>query len=175
MDRVLEAISYAARRHAGQLRKDGRTPYVAHVVRVMTIVVREFGVLDDDVLTAAVLHDTLEDTLADYDELEEHFGSTVAKYVAALSKDRRLPEPQREAEYTAALQSAPWQVQLCKLADLLDNLRDSRLHADASRAQARTRLIARAGQLLEVLRPALEHRWGHALRLLEEELALHRS
>jgi (p)ppGpp synthase/HD superfamily hydrolase len=173
MDRLLEAISYAARQHAGQLRKDGCTPYVAHVFRVMTILAREFGVLDDELLTAAVLHDTLEDTSADYDELEEHFGRTVAQYVAALSKDCRLPEPQREAEYTAALQSAPWQVQLCKVADLLDNLRDTRINDDPRRAQLRARLVARASQLLDALRPTLQHRWGHALRLLQDELAAH--
>src|SRR6266702_1696056 len=91
---LLEAIAFAARAHQGQLRKDQRTPYVSHVFRVCLIVRQVFGVDDASVLTAAVLHDTIEDTTTDFDDLAERFGATVAGWVAILSKDKRLVDEQ---------------------------------------------------------------------------------
>src|SRR5689334_23515001 len=86
------AVSYAARQHAGQLRKDGQTPYFAHPVRVALVVRHVFDVADETALTAALLHDLIEDTKTDYDDLFEEFGRDVADAVAALSKDSRLPQ-----------------------------------------------------------------------------------
>jgi guanosine-3',5'-bis(diphosphate) 3'-pyrophosphohydrolase len=123
---LLDAIAFAARAHRDQLRKDGETPYVSHVFRVCLIVRQVFGIDDLHVLTAAVLHDTVEDTTTDYDDVAERFGPEVAAWVAALSKDKRLPEPEREQAYVEQLQHAPWQVKVAKLADVFDNLLDSR-------------------------------------------------
>src|SRR5580704_12405344 len=96
--KLWDAIAFAARAHQGQLRKDGRTPYVSHVFRVSMVLRDLFGVTDHGVLTAAVLHDTLEDTTTDFDDLRE-FGDEVAGWVALLSKDKRLPEEQRGEAY----------------------------------------------------------------------------
>jgi len=106
---LLDAIAFAARAHHGQLRKDGRTPYVSHVFRVCLTVRHLFGVEDPQVLMAAVLHDTIEDTRTDYDDLADLFGPTVADWVAALSKDMRAPDEQREDAYCRTLSAAPWQ------------------------------------------------------------------
>ena len=121
----LDAISFAARAHQGQLRKDRATPYVAHVLRVGTIVRHVFGLDDPRILTAAFLHDTIEDTTTDFDDLEEGYGAEIAGWVALLTKDMRLPEAEREKAYLEGLDQAPWQVKAAKLADLLDNLLDS--------------------------------------------------
>src|SRR5262245_42497729 len=75
---LLNAVAFAARAHRPQLRKDGQTPYVSHVFRVCLVVWHVFGVDDPRVLTAAVLHDTIEDTTTDYDDLREQFGDDVA-------------------------------------------------------------------------------------------------
>src|SRR5207249_11061268 len=91
---LLEAVAFAARAHDGQTRKDGRTPYVSHVFRVCLILRHVFGLDDSQALTAAALHDTVEDTTTDFDDVEESFGRDVAEWVAALSKDKRLPEPE---------------------------------------------------------------------------------
>ena len=53
------------RAHAGQVRKDGRTPYVAHCFRVTMTVRDVFGCTDPVCLCAALLHDTIEDTGVD--------------------------------------------------------------------------------------------------------------
>jgi guanosine-3',5'-bis(diphosphate) 3'-pyrophosphohydrolase len=122
---LLDAVAFAARAHRGQLRKDGATPYHSHVFRVCLIVRHVFGVDDPAVLTAAVLHDTIEDTTTDFDDLDERFGAEVASWVALLSKDKRMRDDEREAAYCDGLRAAPWQVKICKLADLYDNITDS--------------------------------------------------
>jgi guanosine-3',5'-bis(diphosphate) 3'-pyrophosphohydrolase len=122
---LLDAIAFAARAHRHQLRKDGRTPYVSHVVRVCLVLRHVFDIDDPATLTAAVLHDTIEDTTTDYDDLHERFGAEVAGWVALLTKDMRQEHDAREAAYAEALRAAPWQVKACKLADLFDNLHDS--------------------------------------------------
>src|SRR5687768_1806066 len=120
-----QAASFAARAHAGQLRKDGRTPYVAHPVRVALTVRHVFGIDDETALVAALLHDVIEDTKTDYDDLAEEFGRDAADAVAALTKDGRLPEPEREAAYDRQLSAASWQARLVKLADVYDNFCDT--------------------------------------------------
>lgn len=160
MSRLLDAVAFAARAHRGQVRKDNQTPYHSHVFRVCLIARHVFGVEDPAVLTAAVLHDTLEDTTTDYDDLSEWFGPEVAGWVAALSKDGRRPEPEREAEYSAVLARSPWQVQVCKLADVYDNLTDSaRLgpeKAEQTIQRARVYLEAIGSDLKEPARKAFE-------------------
>jgi guanosine-3',5'-bis(diphosphate) 3'-pyrophosphohydrolase len=144
---LLEAVSFAARAHRHQLRKDDKTPYAAHVFRVCLVLRHVFGISDPAALTAAALHDTIEDTTTDYDNLAEHFGDEVAGWVALLSKDKRQPEEAREEAYLAALAGAPWQVKACKLADLFDNLMDS----SHFRPEQQARTIKKAKDALKAL------------------------
>ncbi|MCI0376050.1 MAG: HD domain-containing protein [Gemmataceae bacterium] len=131
MQSVLQAASMAGRAHQGQLRKDNETPYVCHVFRVCLILRDLFGFDDPRMLIATLLHDTIEDTLIDFDDLESAFGAEIALWVSLLTKDKRLPESKREKAYLARLARAPWQVKACKLADLCDNMLDaSALSAD---------------------------------------------
>ena len=76
--RLMDAVAFAARAHRHQLRKDQRTPYVSHPFRVCLTLQLVFGIDDADVLTAAVLHDTIEDTTTDVDDLAEQFGLEIA-------------------------------------------------------------------------------------------------
>jgi guanosine-3',5'-bis(diphosphate) 3'-pyrophosphohydrolase len=148
---LLQAVSFAGRAHRHQLRKDGQTPYACHVFRVCLVLRQVFGIDDVPTLTAAVLHDTIEDTTTDWDDLEHHFGKEVAGWVALLSKDTRQPDGERERAYEASLAAAPWQVQVCKLADIFDNLMDS-THL-GPRGQANT--IRRSQSYLAALQPRL--------------------
>jgi guanosine-3',5'-bis(diphosphate) 3'-pyrophosphohydrolase len=121
---VLNAASFATRAHHGQIRKDQVTPYVSHVFRVCLVVRDVFGIHDPRMLIAALLHDTIEDTNTDFDDIEKHFGQEIAGWVSFLTKNKALPESDREADYTRRLAQAPWQVQVCKLADIFDNMID---------------------------------------------------
>jgi len=118
------AAAFAARQHRHQIRKDGATPYFSHVVRVAFTVSQIFGCTDEDVLCMALLHDTIEDTTTDYDDIESRFGVDIARGVAALTKNMALPEGEREPEYDARIAQADWRVRLVKLADTYDNLCD---------------------------------------------------
>jgi len=165
---LLNAIAFAARAHRPQVRKDGQTPYVSHVFRVCLVVRHVFGIDDPRVLTAAVLHDTLEDTTTDYDDLREQFGDEVASWVAALSKDMRRPEDEREKEYTAELARSPWQVQVCKLADVFDNLLDSRQSPLPQRAMVLRRARAYLAALQSNLKPEARPHWETVADLLRD-------
>jgi len=139
------AASFAARAHAGQIRKDNLTPYFAHPVRVAMVIRHVFECEDEVAIAGAYLHDTIEDTTTDYDDLLEHFGREVADAVAAMSKNMILVEPEREADYDARLAAGPWQGRLIKLADVYDNTLD--LAPDTGMAR---RLAARRQRALEL-------------------------
>jgi guanosine-3',5'-bis(diphosphate) 3'-pyrophosphohydrolase len=144
---LLDAIAFAARAHAGQRRKDGKTPYVSHVFRVCLIARHLFGVDDAAVLMAAVLHDTIEDTTIDYDDIEERFDAEVAGWVSVLTKEMRLPEARREENYCRGLSQSPWQVRVCKLADIYDNLSDM----GNLPIEKRSRVLSVTGRYLDAL------------------------
>src|SRR5215217_3884724 len=123
---LFDAVGFASRAHRHQVRKDRETPYVSHVFRVCLVVRHVFGFDDPRMLAAAILHDTIEDTATDCDDLIERFGPEVAGWVAALTKDMRLPHDEREDAYRKGLAEADWQVKALKLADIYDNLGDCR-------------------------------------------------
>ena len=162
---VVEAIRFAAQKHAGQGRKDGITPYVSHPYRVMFHLLHA-GVADPETLAAAALHDTIEDTTADFDDLEERFGGTVASYVALLPKDKRKQEEEREDEYFAALANAPLPVKLCKLGDTYDNLIDA-VHL---RPEQAAKAAGKAERLLCLFRDQIPEQFAPLIRWIEEAM-----
>ena len=164
---LLEAASFAARAHRHQLRKDEQTPYAAHPFRVCLIVRHLFGIEDPQFLAAALLHDTIEDTTTDFDDLEERFGPHVARWVAALSKDTRLPDDEREAAYMATLAAADPAVKVAKLADVFDNLTDSR-HLTP---RARQRTAERSRKYLAALDTNLPGMARRPMELVRQLLA----
>ncbi len=121
-----EAAAFAARAHRNQIRKDGSTPYISHPFRVAMTIEHVFGCTDEAAICAGLLHDTIEDTTTDYDDLLSHFGREVADIVAAMTKNMALPEHEREKDYDHRLAAGDWRARLVKLADVYDNLCDSR-------------------------------------------------
>lgn len=145
-----KAASYAAFAHRHQLRKDGKTPYVAHVYRVALTVSQVFGHADQGTLAIALLHDTIEDTTTDYDDIAHLFGKDVALGVALLTKNMALPEEERETTYDAALAKAPWNVKLIKLADVYDNLCDVETNPSEKVASRKADAIDKARRAIEL-------------------------
>lgn len=128
---LMEATGFAAVKHADQKRRYSGEPYIAHCLRVagsLADMSADYPVTDD-MLMAAVLHDTVEDTDCTFKEIEEKFGPTVSDYVRALSIDPAAGNrTARYQKYTEALAAAPFAVQLIKFCDLLDNVEDIRHH-----------------------------------------------
>ncbi len=165
----LAAIAYATRQHRHHLRRDGKTPYVSHVVRVMMVTRDVFGCEDEVALLAAVLHDTIEDTPTDFDDIDRRFGAEVARCVATLTKNMLLREADREVDYDRRLGEGPWQARLVKLADVYDNLVDSVSSGLSTKRQERA--VARAQRAIEIARgDADEH--GCVARAIEHVEAI---
>lgn len=160
----------AARAHRHQLRKDGRTPYAAHPFRVAMIAATVFGCEDEAVLAAALVHDVIEDSPLDYDDVHEHLGRDVADLCAVMTKDMRMIEPERERAYDEQLARGPWQSRLIKLADVYDNLSDAPDH------QTRKKMLKKARRALEIVKGEPElHEAAGIIRNLVEETEHHLS
>jgi guanosine-3',5'-bis(diphosphate) 3'-pyrophosphohydrolase len=165
-DVLFAAVAFAARVHRHQLRKDQQTPYVSHVFRVCLVVRHVFGFDDPALLTAALLHDTIEDTNTDCDDIIDHFGPEVARWVSALTKEKRLPHDEREADYARRLAAADWQVKVIKLADIYDNLMDSTTVSSAQQRKSADKARFYLQAVSQGLPPAAQR----ALELVEQKL-----
>jgi (p)ppGpp synthase/HD superfamily hydrolase len=152
-----DAAAFAARAHRHQLRKDGVTPYYSHVVRVAMTVMNVFGCSDRTAIAAALLHDTIEDTTTDFDDIKDRFGEEVARDVAALTKNMALPEREREDSYDAQLMTASWRAKLVKLADAYDNLHDVETFPKERRAKQRRSATLRAIRAIGIARSEPTH------------------
>jgi len=121
---LLRAIAFAADRHRTQKRKDkDGTPYITHPVDVASRLAGG-GVKDIDVLVAAVLHDTIEDTKTTGAELEQLFGGRVRGLVQEVTDDKTVEKQERkrrQAEHAPHLSPA---AKLIKLADQTSNVTD---------------------------------------------------
>jgi guanosine-3',5'-bis(diphosphate) 3'-pyrophosphohydrolase len=86
---LLKATHFAAEKHSGQKRKDAfGTPYINHPLGVATNILDIGGIDDLTTLQGAVLHDTVEDTAATFEELEKQFGKEVADLVREVRPTR---------------------------------------------------------------------------------------
>ncbi len=169
VDRELltRAFDYAAQAHAGQLRQSGQE-FIYHPWGAAKILA---GLqLDEPTLAAALLHDVVEDTSTDIDELRAEFGEEIAKLVEGVTKLTRVQFQSREhaeAENYRKLivaMAEDLRVILIKLADRLHNLRTIEYLGKQKQLQ-------KARETLEVYAP-LAHRLGiHALKWELEDLA----
>lgn len=124
--KIREAMRFALICHDGQTRKDGITPSIIHPLRIFAILTSKLKIDDCDILSAALLHDTIEDTQTDYDEISGRFGEIVANYVSGLSIDTRLSKDKRHEEYLSRLKKQSWQVKIIRLVDMYDNSFDAK-------------------------------------------------
>lgn len=120
---VDEAIEFATKAHAGQFRKGTKRPYIVHPVEVADIVAAMTK--DEEVISAAVLHDTIEDCEGVTQEiLRQEFGERVASIVSQESEDKSLSWEERKGATIRRLRTSSWEVQMIGLADKLSNMRD---------------------------------------------------
>lgn len=82
------------------------------------------GVDDADILAAAILHDTVEDTKTTHDELVGEFGVTIADLVAEVTDDKRLDKKERKRLQVKNAQHKSPGAKLIKLADKISNVRE---------------------------------------------------
>ncbi|MBR2521375.1 MAG: bifunctional (p)ppGpp synthetase/guanosine-3',5'-bis(diphosphate) 3'-pyrophosphohydrolase [Oscillospiraceae bacterium] len=123
-----QAIWFAAEAHCNTYRKQRPVPYIIHPMEVAVIVSNI--TVDPEVLAAAVLHDVVEDTSAEIEDVERMFGSRVAAMVAAETEDKMKDRDSSQTwmeRKTRALEylenTADKNVQIIALADKLSNMR----------------------------------------------------
>jgi guanosine-3',5'-bis(diphosphate) 3'-pyrophosphohydrolase len=122
---LLDALAFASRKHRDQRRKDAEgSPYINHPIAVAHVLATEGGVTDAQVLVAAILHDTVEDTKTTFDELEARFGARVAGLVRELSDDKSLQQDERKRRQIQHAAAASPGAKQIKLGDKICNVRD---------------------------------------------------
>jgi (p)ppGpp synthase/HD superfamily hydrolase len=106
--------------HAGQVRKDGGSPYVVHpYMAALKLAAHGF---EDRVLAAALVHDVLEDTQVTPEQLEQLLGRDVVDIVRSLTEDKALPWETRKERYIEAIRVASDEVKAVSTADKIHNL-----------------------------------------------------
>jgi len=122
---ILKALEFSARKHKNQRRKDVESsPYINHPISLANILCNEAHVTDVNVICGALLHDTIEDTETEPEELESEFGIEIKNIVMDVTDDKSLLKHERKQ---AQIDHAPHiteQAKLVKLADKISNLRD---------------------------------------------------
>ena len=89
---LLKALAFAAHKHRDQRRKDAdASPYINHPIALADVLVNEGGITDFEVLCAALLHDTVEDTATSHEELVDAFGSPLAAAVPSTEASSAPP------------------------------------------------------------------------------------
>src|SRR5712691_851608 len=125
-DLLNRAYVYAMKAHGEQKRLSG-DPYISHPLEVAAILTEHQ--LDDATIAAALLHDTIEDTVATRAEIDQLFGKDIGRLVEGLTKLKRLDLVSREAKQAENLRklllaiAEDVRVLLVKLADRLHNMR----------------------------------------------------
>jgi GTP diphosphokinase / guanosine-3',5'-bis(diphosphate) 3'-diphosphatase len=119
------AASFAAQQHRRQRRSDkAKTPYINHPLTVANILANEAGVEDVHVLCAALLHDTIEDTDATFEQLVALFGPEIAGIVQEVTDDTSLPTAERKQKQIDSAAKKSGSAKFVKIADKTANLRD---------------------------------------------------
>jgi len=123
--KLLHAVRYAAHQHRTQKRKgpDG-SPYINHPVEAAEILTSIGGITDIDVLRAAVLHDTVEDTDSTKEELTQEFSPEVAALVMEVTDNKSLPKAERKRLQIEHTRTMSHGARLIKIADKICNVRE---------------------------------------------------
>ena len=166
LDLVKSAELFAKNRHAGQFRADGITSYSKHLEDVVNRL-KSLGVIDEEILCAGWLHDTMDNTETSFDDLHEQFESEIAVLVSSLSKDKSLPRKKREQAYVTQLKESSFNAKLIKLCDISASLSDLKNY-EASKSK-KLREVKQVRHYLSVIKNDLlsNHNYPKIQALLE--------
>ncbi len=122
-DRIEYAIYYATKAHKGQKRKIEDVDMIFHPYTVGMLLQRNG--CDEDVVIAGLLHDVVEDTLHEFEDIEKEFGKTVRDYVYDASEpDKSLEWEERKKHTIEHIKNAPLGSKLIVACDKISNLED---------------------------------------------------
>lgn len=132
-DLYQSAIKFAGEKHKHQTVPGTESNYLQHISNVAMEILMAYAYAKDfDVdfaVQAAILHDTIEDTDATFEELKAHFGERVANAVLALSKNDSLPsKSEKMADSLFRINALEKEVGMVKMADRITNLQAPPAH-----------------------------------------------
>ncbi len=122
MSHTQSAENFVKERYLGKIKNDGaiHQEYLAAVVARL----KNLGITDDEVLSAAWLHDTIDNAKTNFDELDKRFNSKVAVLVLSISRDQSLPRSMQEEQYVKQLKESPIEAKIIKLCSISASLKD---------------------------------------------------
>ena len=169
---LLQAIEFASKKHRDQRRKDvTKAPYINHCIRVANIVQSVGGISDTELLMAAVLHDTIEDTDTKSDELEKLFGLHVRELVQEMSDDKSLGKAERKQLQIDHAPHVSQAITPLKFADKIANCEDLLISAPSSWSKKRIHDYFRwALQVVERLPRTNEALYAYAMQVIAKGL-----
>lgn len=119
------AITFSAGKHKAQFRKgEQNIPYINHPIEVTNLLAETVGTDDLVLLTAAILHDTLEDTNTSFSEIEFNFGREVLSIIQEVTDDIELRKSCRKAKQIENAFKLSRCAKLIRIADKTCNVRD---------------------------------------------------
>ena len=124
MNKFLKALRTASIAHKFQMRKDGQTPFINHPIQVAELISSVGGIQDEVILSAAILHDIIEDTTTTYDEVKNTFGFVIADIVMECSDNKDLPKAERKRLQVVNVSKKSYEAKIVKLADKIANMTD---------------------------------------------------
>lgn len=119
---INKAQAFAEKAHRGQFRKVAHIPYIEHPIRVANRLKKE--AVSDELICAAYLHDVVEDTPDEIEDIDKAFGSRIATLVAAHTEDKSKTWHERKQNTIDVLKNNEKEVKYLIVADRLDNLLD---------------------------------------------------
>lgn len=166
---IVKAAHFASEKHKSQRRKDAdASPYINHPLALANVLATEGGIDNPDVICAALLHDTIEDTNTTADELTTHFGPKVTSIVLEVTDDKSLDKAVRKEEQVRHAPHISLEAKLVKLADKICNLRDILASPPADWSADRKRAYfdwaARVVNGLRGVHPRLEGKFDDLLK-----------
>jgi guanosine-3',5'-bis(diphosphate) 3'-pyrophosphohydrolase len=169
MMNILIATNFAATAHSGQRRKNiAKDPYINHPIEVAALLAVEDIGVDKDVLVAALLHDTIEDTSVTRDDIVERFGARVAAIVAECSDDKSLPKVERKKVQIEHAAQVSYSAALVKLADKLSNLSSLKMDPPAKWTESIVRgYVVWSYAVVQALRSVVEKNGVKHLKILD--------
>jgi (p)ppGpp synthase/HD superfamily hydrolase len=175
--KLADAYSFSADRHVGQRRKgEAAEPVVNHLAEVADLVARATDGADVDLVVAAVLHDTVEDTATTFEELAGRFGARVASLVAEVTDDKTLPLAERKRLQVENAAHASHGAKVIKIADKTSNLRAMAESPPRDWSEARRAAYLEWGRQVVAncrgANPWLEAKFDEAAKALEARIGV---
>ena len=118
---VSKAIVFATKAHEGQFRKATKIPYILHPMECAVII--SGMTTDEEMIAAALLHDTVEDCDVTIEDIRREFGSRVAQFVARESEDKSKSWQERKQTTIDQMSSHTKEECMLVLEDKLSNIR----------------------------------------------------